>query len=175
MRTTVSPTPLVDDLKCLASAKPRERRSFASIAKSAGHASCRGSCLGWTVHRRFDKCTAPGRLRNVPRSPERRGCVAQLVEQLTLNQRVQGSNPCTPTNDFKDLAKNWKAANGAFVDLGANLGATQKGDHFGWSGLWKWKSAGTRASFGQGSFFFSGSAATLAFRRRRLAWLRRPP
>jgi hypothetical protein len=22
---------------------------------------------------------------------------------LTLNQRVQGSNPCTPTNDFKDL------------------------------------------------------------------------
>jgi hypothetical protein len=26
------------------------------------------------------------------------GCVAQLVEQLTLNQRVQGSNPCTPTN-----------------------------------------------------------------------------
>jgi hypothetical protein len=29
------------------------------------------------------------------------GCVAQLVEQLTLNQRVQGSNPCTPTNLFK--------------------------------------------------------------------------
>ena len=26
------------------------------------------------------------------------GCIAQLVEQLTLNQRVQGSSPCTPTN-----------------------------------------------------------------------------
>ncbi len=26
------------------------------------------------------------------------GCVAQLVEQLTLNQRVHGSSPCTPTN-----------------------------------------------------------------------------
>ena len=25
------------------------------------------------------------------------GCVAQLVEQLTLNQWVQGSNPCAPT------------------------------------------------------------------------------
>ncbi len=33
------------------------------------------------------------------------GCVAQLVEQLTLNQRVQGSNPCTPTNDFSHLAE----------------------------------------------------------------------
>src|SRR5580693_7603323 len=26
-----------------------------------------------------------------------RGRIAQLVEQLTLNQRVQGSNPCAPT------------------------------------------------------------------------------
>jgi hypothetical protein len=26
------------------------------------------------------------------------GCIAQLVEQLTLNQRVQGSSPCAPTN-----------------------------------------------------------------------------
>ena len=28
------------------------------------------------------------------------GRIAQLVEQLTLNQRVQGSNPCAPTNDL---------------------------------------------------------------------------
>ena len=28
------------------------------------------------------------------------GRIAQLVEQLTLNQRVQGSNPCAPTNQF---------------------------------------------------------------------------
>ena len=27
-----------------------------------------------------------------------RGCIAQLVEQLTLNQRVEGSSPSTPTN-----------------------------------------------------------------------------
>ncbi len=32
------------------------------------------------------------------------GCIAQLVEQLTLNQRVLGSSPSTPTKDFKDLA-----------------------------------------------------------------------
>jgi hypothetical protein len=32
------------------------------------------------------------------------GRIAQLVEQLTLNQRVQGSSPCAPTNSFKDLA-----------------------------------------------------------------------
>jgi hypothetical protein len=26
------------------------------------------------------------------------GRIAQVVEQLTLNQRVQGSSPCAPTN-----------------------------------------------------------------------------
>jgi hypothetical protein len=31
------------------------------------------------------------------------GCIAQLVEQLTLNQRVQGSSPCAPTNHFIKL------------------------------------------------------------------------
>ena len=30
------------------------------------------------------------------------GRIAQLVEQLTLNQRVQGSSPCAPTK-VKDL------------------------------------------------------------------------
>ena len=29
------------------------------------------------------------------------GRIAQLVEQLTLNQRVQGSSPCAPTNQNK--------------------------------------------------------------------------
>jgi hypothetical protein len=33
------------------------------------------------------------------------GRIAQLVEQLTLNQRVQGSSPCAPTNPFNDLAE----------------------------------------------------------------------
>src|SRR4051812_44696108 len=106
MRATVSPTPLADDLKCLLMRKAQG--DGAASPQSRRQPSCggRGSCLGWTVHRRFDKCTAPGRLRSVPRSPERRGCVAQLVEQLTLNQRVQGSNPCTPTNVFNGLAEN---------------------------------------------------------------------
>jgi hypothetical protein len=31
------------------------------------------------------------------------GRIAQLVEQLTLNQRVQGSSPCAPTILFKYL------------------------------------------------------------------------
>ena len=31
------------------------------------------------------------------------GRIAQVVEQLTLNQRVQGSSPCAPTNDFNKL------------------------------------------------------------------------
>ena len=31
------------------------------------------------------------------------GRIAQLVEQLTLNQRVQGSSPCAPTNLIKYL------------------------------------------------------------------------
>ena len=32
---------------------------------------------------------------------EPEGRIAQLVEQLTLNQRVQGSNPCAPTNKLE--------------------------------------------------------------------------
>ena len=33
------------------------------------------------------------------------GCVAQLVEQLTLNQRVHSSILCAPTKFFKDLVE----------------------------------------------------------------------
>jgi Aldehyde dehydrogenase family len=33
------------------------------------------------------------------------GRIAQLVEQLTLNQRVQGSSPCAPTNIIHDLSQ----------------------------------------------------------------------
>ena len=41
----------------------------------------------------------------VYRNLEIGGCIAQLVEQLTLNQRVHGSSPCAPTKDFKDLGE----------------------------------------------------------------------
>ena len=33
------------------------------------------------------------------------GCIAQLVEQLTLNQWVQGSSPCAPTKEKKPSFK----------------------------------------------------------------------
>src|SRR5215813_13374894 len=36
-------------------------------------------------------------------TPARLGRIAQLVEQLTLNQRVQGSSPCAPTIDLETL------------------------------------------------------------------------
>ncbi len=32
------------------------------------------------------------------------GRIAQVVEQLTLNQRVGGSSPSAPTNDFNMLS-----------------------------------------------------------------------
>ena len=40
-----------------------------------------------------------------PLSKKNNAPVAQLVEHLTLNQRVQGSNPCRRTND-KVVGKN---------------------------------------------------------------------
>ena len=46
---------------------------------------------------------APGRGFQPPEEA-RFGRIAQLVEQLTLNQRVQGSSPCAPTNVFNGLA-----------------------------------------------------------------------
>ena len=48
----------------------------------------------------------PGELVEVPNLSllPRLGRIAQLVEQLTLNQRVQGSSPCAPTKPLKRLA-----------------------------------------------------------------------
>ena len=47
----------------------------------------------------------PGQLLELPECDAYKavtvGCVAQLVEQLTLNQRVQGSSPCSPTNSMR--------------------------------------------------------------------------
>ena len=53
----------------------------------------------WTARRH------PGKRRRLRVVPSRAcGHIAELVEQLTLNQRVQGSSPCAPTNEIKDLA-----------------------------------------------------------------------
>src|SRR5208283_4996123 len=40
-----------------------------------------------------------------PGSGQFDGRIAQLVEQLTLNQRVQGSSPCAPTIEIKGLGR----------------------------------------------------------------------
>src|SRR6202008_312462 len=45
--------------------------------------------------------TGAGRLAIDPRGG---GCIAQLVEQLTLNQRVVGSSPPAPTSKINRLA-----------------------------------------------------------------------
>jgi hypothetical protein len=58
----------------------------------------------------------------VPGLPPAGGRIAQLVEQLTLNQRVQGSNPCAPTNEINDLR-----------DFGGSLGLTLFGADTGMS------------------------------------------
>ena len=52
----------------------------------------------------FGAPVVPAKMVEVPNPPEipRLGRIAQLVEQLTLNQRVLGSSPSAPT---KPLAK----------------------------------------------------------------------
>ena len=60
--------------------------------------ACR-TVRGWTAR----DCFA-----NRPRLGGQRrqsGRIAQLVEQLTLNQRVQGSSPCAPTNQHQTLSR----------------------------------------------------------------------
>src|SRR5579883_1020999 len=46
---------------------------------------------------------AANRRSRQPLLPQRLGRIAQLVEQLTLNQRVQGSSPCAPTKFPRDI------------------------------------------------------------------------
>ena len=50
-------------------------------------------------------CYMPGLTRE-RRPRDFDGRIAQLVEQLTLNQRVQGSSPCAPTIEIKHLSSN---------------------------------------------------------------------
>ena len=50
------------------------------------------------VGRRFESCRARHMLHTISSGP-----VAQLVEQLTLNQLVEGSNPSRPTRKIKQL------------------------------------------------------------------------
>src|SRR5690349_6981938 len=45
------------------------------------------------------------------------GRIAQLVEQLTLNQRVQGSSPCAPTNHVNHLEPSTRRRTGASLQL----------------------------------------------------------
>src|SRR3990167_9457670 len=61
---------------------------------SAFSALLGGAGQNWTGWGGFAKGTPAAGI------PRWRGCIAQLVEQLTLNQRVTGSSPVTPTNRF---------------------------------------------------------------------------
>ena len=66
------------------------------------------SCGGRDRSADIRTCTMSRRLQigvGIPINRPRRGCVAQLAEQLTLNQRVQGSSPCSPTNLFSHLRR----------------------------------------------------------------------
>ena len=50
-----------------------------------------------------------------------KGRIAQLVEQLTLNQRVVGSNPTAPTNQINDLAVEQKRTSSVFYKLACDV------------------------------------------------------
>ena len=85
------------------------------------YATNAGAAGRWTGRRPFANRPAPG---GVP--PRQSGRIAQLVEQLTLNQRVQGSSPCAPTThspaSLKTAVSGQKAANcGGLCDFGISL------------------------------------------------------
>jgi hypothetical protein len=55
---------------------------------------------------------------SIPLLNKENGRIAQLVEQLTLNQRVQGSNPCAPTIEIKGLGGEQIGTPAAFYNFG---------------------------------------------------------
>ena len=73
---------------------------------------------GWTLRHRFAKSRAPGG------APRRRqsGRIAQLVEQLTLNQRVTGSSPVAPTNHYQQLSFDFRTSGQRHIEPGQRLG-----------------------------------------------------
>src|SRR5262245_4863674 len=75
-----------------------------------------GSAVPWTAPYRF--ATGPGLRGFLPRRWS--GRIAQLVEQLTLNQRVPGSSPGAPTIGPATLFT--RAGQILLVQLGAQLG-----------------------------------------------------
>ena len=81
------------------------RKSPAGFPPDRGDCSIRPALAPPQASRGLDK-TALGAMKRavvMPGFTPAGGRIAQLVEQLTLNQRVQGSNPCAPTNEINDL------------------------------------------------------------------------
>src|SRR5437868_15348458 len=74
------------------------RRLFA--VRQAPQRPGKPCALCWTMRGRFAKRPPSQRLFRT-----RSGRIAQLVEQLTLNQRVPGSSPGAPTKLFKYLVE----------------------------------------------------------------------
>ena len=73
----------------------RNRETAPSIARIRGFPGQPGGALLHDAGPRFSRDSGCGR-------------IAQLVEQLTLNQRVQGSSPCAPTSRVKGLMEKIK-------------------------------------------------------------------
>jgi len=78
---------------------PRPSCPMPDWRRRPGTVHTRAPALPWTARDRF--ATRP-RLRGIA-CGRHSGRIAQLVEQLTLNQRVLGSSPSAPTNQIKDL------------------------------------------------------------------------
>ena len=60
--------------------------------------------------------------------PEVFGRLAQLVEQLTLNQRVKGSSPLSPSNLFNNLREICHFSIGRFVISDHKTGLSESRD-----------------------------------------------
>ena len=67
--------------------------------------------LRWHPCKRYNFCSGP---------------LAQLVEQLTLNQLVLGSSPSAPTNEFKHLGQFSRTGLFCFWAFGYELGTNAK-------------------------------------------------
>jgi hypothetical protein len=85
----------------LGSPPPAVSRHRIPVEPGLSSAVCRGS--GRPAVWRGERCAgevgfASGGMAWYRRRSRLCGRIAQLVEQLTLNQRVQGSSPCAPTN-----------------------------------------------------------------------------
>ena len=87
---------------------PSEQLDASTTPHYHGHAGDPIALLGGPGEqgRTIDRAELASYVEAPPASPEERARIAQLVEHLTFNQEVPGSNPGARTNLFKGLAGN---------------------------------------------------------------------